>query len=111
MEPKSPNIMQERQSGMETLVLNLYSNASKYIPKDGRSHDVTTSFVRQQQGLLITVKSVGPYVPSTELEDIFKIGAVNFKICASFRAWKKPFAEIFHSITCLMIKHTDLHYK
>lgn len=61
-------------SGMETLVLNLYSNAAKYIPKDGHSHDVTTSFIRQQQGLLITVKSVGPYVPSAELEDIFKIG-------------------------------------
>ena len=61
-------------SGMETLVLNLYSNASKYIPKDGCSHDVTTSFVRRQQGLLVTVKSVGPYVPSTELEDIFKNG-------------------------------------
>lgn len=60
--------------GMETLVLNLYSNAVKYIPKDGLSYDVTTSFVRQQKGLLITVKSVGPFVPSGELEDIFKIG-------------------------------------
>ena len=59
-------------NGIETVVLNIYANAAKYLPNDDMSHTVETRFERKAEGLYITVKSVGPYVPRAELEKIFE---------------------------------------
>lgn len=59
-------------NGIETVVLNIYANAAKYLPNDDRSHNVETRFERNADSLRITVKSMGPYVPSNELGKIFE---------------------------------------
>lgn len=60
--------------GMETVVLNLYANAAKYIPDDGRTYKVTTSYELCRDGLRLSVSSVGPYVPEDELVKVFDMG-------------------------------------
>ena len=59
---------------MDSVVLNIYSNAAKYIPKDGQEHSVRTSIENKNDGVYISVCSVGPYVPEEEIEKIFDFG-------------------------------------
>lgn len=59
---------------MDSVVLNIYSNAAKYIPKDGQEHSVRTSLDNKDDGVYISVSSVGPYVPEEEIEKIFDFG-------------------------------------
>ncbi len=59
---------------MDSLVLNIYTNAVKYIPKDGKVHRVETKFEIVNRDLAITISSLGPFVPSDEIERIFEDG-------------------------------------
>lgn len=59
---------------MDSLVLNIYANAVKYIPKDEKIHKVETRFDTEDRNLVITVSSIGPFVPESEIQKIFEDG-------------------------------------
>ena len=61
--------------GMESLVLNIYSNAVKYLPDEGEySRTVYTSFRETERGLAISVSSWGPVVEDGERGHLGEVG-------------------------------------
>ena len=63
--------------GFEVVPLNLYANALKYLPNgvcSDRKRCISLSFDEDENGLSISVSSVGPIVPENEIEKLCDVG-------------------------------------
>ena len=64
----------EGPAGFEFLVLNILSNAVKYLPLGANERRIRVAFEKKGNGLFITVRSRGPYLTKEEVQHLGERG-------------------------------------